>query len=322
VECPRVSVVIPAYQAARYVAQSVRSALEQTIGGVEVIVVNDGSPDVSQMEAVLEPFMPRIKYLTQKNGGPGSARNSGIRAARAPLVAFLDADDFWDPAFLSVQVRFLDERPDIALVYSDALQFSELTGVSRRFMDASPQRAEPGFLSLLAFECAIGTSTVVVRRDALLAVGSFDADIGNYSEDFDLYLRLAHAGYRFAWTDELLVYHRVHSGNLTAAPQQLPRGVLRVLRKWEAVHLPEGEAVVLQRSLASVEASLELDSGKVALATGDILAAREHFARVARLGSSSWKLAIVRSGLYIAPRTMQRVVNRWYAAQQVGLRRG
>ena len=105
---PRVSVVMPAYNAARFIPVALRSAEAQTFAGRELIVVNDGSPDTEQLEAALAPFFDDIVYVEQANLGAGPARNRAISLARGELIAFLDADDEWLPEFLAHQVSMVD----------------------------------------------------------------------------------------------------------------------------------------------------------------------------------------------------------------------
>src|SRR5919106_2998924 len=102
-----VTVVIPAYRVSAYVARTVESVLRQTRPAAEIIVVNDGCPDTGGLEQALAPFETHIRYLQQANAGPAAARNTGIRAASADIIAFLDGDDYWAPEFLESQVRYL-----------------------------------------------------------------------------------------------------------------------------------------------------------------------------------------------------------------------
>src|SRR2546422_4249577 len=100
---PLVSVIVPAYRAAPYIAETLDSILAQTFSGYEIIVVNDGSPDTEELERALAPYYDRINYIVQENRGQAGARNTGIRHSRGVFVAFLDQDDQWEPEFLSVQ---------------------------------------------------------------------------------------------------------------------------------------------------------------------------------------------------------------------------
>src|SRR5262245_48281148 len=104
---PAVSVVIPAYNCADFIAETLDSVFSQTFDNYEVIVINDGSPDTESLERVLAPFQDRIVYLKQDNQGPSGARNSAIRHARSAYVAMLDSDDIWLPDYLAEQMQFI-----------------------------------------------------------------------------------------------------------------------------------------------------------------------------------------------------------------------
>jgi glycosyltransferase involved in cell wall biosynthesis len=101
----RVSVIIPAYNVAPYIAETLKSVFGQTKSAFEVVVVNDGSPDTTELEEVLRPFRDRIVYLKQENRGLSGARNTGIRVATGDLIALLDGDDVWMPQYLETQTR-------------------------------------------------------------------------------------------------------------------------------------------------------------------------------------------------------------------------
>ena len=117
---PKVSVVIPAYNAAEHIGDALKSIAAQKFREHEVIVVNDGSPDTEKFEKAMGDHLENITYIRQHNAGAGVARNTGIAAARGEIIAFLDADDVWLPEFLASQYIFL-ERNWYDLVYCDAL---------------------------------------------------------------------------------------------------------------------------------------------------------------------------------------------------------
>src|SRR5512132_4544704 len=93
----KVSIIIPAYNVASFIGETLDSVWAQSFTDYEVIVINDGSPDTEEMERVLAPYLDRIVYLKQENQGAGAARNAGLRAARGNYIAFLDGDDVWYP---------------------------------------------------------------------------------------------------------------------------------------------------------------------------------------------------------------------------------
>src|ERR1700687_3102605 len=120
-----VSVIIPSYNNAAFIAETLESVFAQTFKDYEVIVVNDGSPDTPQLERALGPYLNRIVYFEQENKGPAGARNAGIRQARGAFLAFLDSDDMWLPNFLAEQMKFFETDPSLDLVYADTFRFRE-----------------------------------------------------------------------------------------------------------------------------------------------------------------------------------------------------
>jgi glycosyltransferase involved in cell wall biosynthesis len=209
---PEVSVIIPAYNAARHVTGAVESALE---GGaeVEVIVVDDGSQD--DTADVAQAASPRVRVLRRGNGGPGAARNAGIAAARAPLVAFLDVDDRWQAGSLARRVAALGEERSALLVHG-LVTFVDAEGRAIAFDPLAYRvRAEARrgrVLRALFWHNFVHTSTVVARRAALEAAGGFD-ERREIIEDYDLWLRLAARG-RFAFVPEVVAVYLWHAQSL------------------------------------------------------------------------------------------------------------
>ena len=164
----RVSVVIPAWNVARFLAEAVDHVLAQAYPAREVIVVNDGSPDTDELDDVMARYagLREVRYLDRENGGPSAARNTGIRAARGEFIALLDGDDYWDPGYLATQVGYLDADPGLDLVYCDARLFGGGPLAGRTFMASAPSEGEPTLANLIAMRCAIPTTCVVARPGA------------------------------------------------------------------------------------------------------------------------------------------------------------
>jgi glycosyltransferase involved in cell wall biosynthesis len=182
-----VSVVIPAYNARRFIEDAIRSALAQSYACHEIIVVDDGSTDDTVQVA---SAFPRIITLTKPNGGASSARNFGVHAATGDLIAFLDADDVWHPDKIAAQVALLQQYPDFDLARTDRTEVAALL--------QSPWNAHGGSLpphdlveDFPSIFCNpyLATSTVMVRREAFERVGGFDESLP-VAEDIDFYLRL------------------------------------------------------------------------------------------------------------------------------------
>src|SRR5688572_28437661 len=184
-----VSIIIPAYNAAEFIGETLASVAAQTFTSHEVIVINDGSPDTEELERELKRYQGELQYIKQENRGAAAARNAGLRAARGELVAFLDADDRWLPSFLEEQLSFL-KLSNADLVYSDALLFGESPVHGRTFMELQPSRGAVTPESLLAVDVTVLTSAVLARKQPILGVGLFDETIKR-GHDFELWLRLA-----------------------------------------------------------------------------------------------------------------------------------
>src|SRR3990170_3473675 len=124
----KVSVIIPAYNSARFLPEAIESVLAQTYKDYGIIVIDDGSTD--NTKETLEPYFDKIKYIYQQNQGAASARNTAIRHSQGEYIAFLDADDVWLPEKLHIQVEYLNNNPGIAMVYSPSVTISEDGGLT------------------------------------------------------------------------------------------------------------------------------------------------------------------------------------------------
>jgi glycosyltransferase involved in cell wall biosynthesis len=218
---PEVSVVIPAYNAEKYLAETIRSVLDQTYNSYEVIVVDDGSSD-GTLE-VARSFEPRIKALAKSNGGPASARNLAIRNSRGAYIAFLDSDDLWTPDKLDRQVALLENNPAVGLTYSEALMFTEDKG-ERKVGERIGFTLNPSFRSLL-FGDYIPNSTVMIRRACVDKVGLLNESrelIG--VEDYEYWMRVA-KHFTMVGIPRPLAYYRIREGNLMGDGSDINKGL-------------------------------------------------------------------------------------------------
>jgi glycosyltransferase involved in cell wall biosynthesis len=304
---PIVSVVMPAYNAARYIGDTLDSVFGQTFTDYEVIVVNDGSPDTVELERTLQPYVGRIRYIKQENLGAGAARNEGLRAAQAEFVAFLDADDLWLPNYLEEQLKFIQDN-NFDLVCADAMHFgdSPLAGKTymEEFIKTAPLAGEVTFLGLVSAEQSLITSGVVARRLPIIAAGLFDEGLRN-SQDFDLWLRLLRGGSRLAYQKKLLLHYRVHENSLSGDETNRIARQLGVYDKIEkSFNLTPEERPAVLRAIDGRRALLQFELGKIHLAQGDFEKARAAFSKANRL-RGSWKTITVVLLSRIAPGLLQ-----------------
>ena len=224
-----VSVIVPVYNGAEFVAAALDSALAQTHADAEVIAIDDGSTDATP--AVLARFAARVRVLRQTNRGLSAARNAGLAAANGAYVALLDADDTWDPSFLEVALARLAELDESVVGVFAGWVLTDRSG--RAFPHTQTIRhgtfAVRDFLRRAPFL----PSTVTLRRAAVLAAGGFDEAL-RATEDWDLWLRLTAAGASFVALERCLCHYRVHEQNWSRDPERMRTGALRTLEKFFA----------------------------------------------------------------------------------------
>ena len=306
---PSVSVIVPAYQVAAYVGESMASIFAQTFTDYEVIVVNDGSSDTDRLEQALEPYVDRIRYFRQENRGAAEARNHALRVATGEFVAFLDADDVWLPNYLEEQMAFLRHHPECDLVYADALLFGDPVYEGRTYMEFARSNGKVTFSALLHAECNVITSGVVARRRSVADVGFFDPELRR-GQDYDLWLRLVRAGAHLAYQRKVLLRRRMHAESLSGdALGQTEREVAVIERFAERKDLTPDEQAIVQPVLATLRANVCTERAKRLLAAGDFAAASQQLETGLRL-RPGWKLRLIRLSLRIAPRSLQRF-QRW-----------
>jgi glycosyltransferase involved in cell wall biosynthesis len=224
---PRVSVVIPAYNAAATIGQALDSVFAQTFQDFEIVVVDDGSTDSTS--EVLAAYRDRVRILTKVNEGkPATTRNLGVRAARGELVAFLDADDWWRDVKLARQAALLDRKPEVGLVYTaDATVDADGKILS---VNPCPVEARGHIYELLTVHNVMVGSSVMARRDAILKAGGFDESLTSI-ENWDLWIRISR-DWVIEYIDEPLTLYRVHAGNRSSDVELRRQNVFRVLAKY------------------------------------------------------------------------------------------
>ncbi len=247
---PTVSVIMPAYNQARYLGEAVRSVLGQDFGDFELIVVDDGSTDdtPSVAEGVRDG---RVRYIRQANRGLSGARNTGLRHASGALVTFLDSDDLFTPRNLSVLVSALAEHPQAGLVRGG----TTFVGEDGAALAAArpPQPPQPPLTGgpelLLGNRMAVGSQ--LLHRAWLDRVGFFDEGL-RACEDWDMWLRLARAGCGMASVAQTVFLYRTHAGQMTRGAARMRQAMLAVLDKtFAAPDLPASWRAMRDKAYAA-----------------------------------------------------------------------
>lgn len=225
----KVSVIVPVFNKGAYIGRCIRSILSQTFSDFELIIVDDGSTDES-MEVVEQFADPRIKVLRQENGGPGSARNMGIKYSLGDMCAFLDGDDEWLPYYLEESLELLEEDASVGAVVSGYIEYpAEISteaywskrGISNSVVRITPTHLPTQLVSLLAYMSCWST---IARKRVLLHWGGFyDRDKCRYAEDSFLWLKvLLNEKVRFS-TKPRVKFHREASSlsNIRSGPRPI-----------------------------------------------------------------------------------------------------
>ena len=208
---PKVSVIIPTYNRAKYISEAINSVLNQSFKDFEIIVVDDGSTDNTR--AILEPYLCKIKYCYQKNSGPAKARNEGIKIAKGEYIGFLDSDDLWLPEKLKFQMDFFTQFPNIEILHCNLefLKEGEILGFN--FNKIGLIKGGYIFNDLLLLKGDIFMPCVIIKRAILDEIGLFNESL-HTAEDTNMFLRIAKK-YYFGFIDKILVRIRIHQDNLT-----------------------------------------------------------------------------------------------------------
>jgi len=299
---PIVSVVIPCYRAAGFVADAIDSVLAQEGVPREVLVVDDGSPDGPELEAIALRYADApapVRLLKEPHRGLAATRNAGIEGARGPWLAFLDADDCWMPGFLAAQLA-LAEREQADVVYCDAVFFGGSEKDGATVMTWHPSERPVTLAAVLAERCLPVMSTIVARTDAVRRVGGFDPDLA-WGEDFELWARMLDDGACFAWSSDVRVRRRIHADNLSHDTLRMALGQVAVIERYaDRVDRAAPLAPAIQRRRRRLDAVIHLSRARTALQSQDSATARSELWGVVRAGGSAkhWAAALA---LTVAP---------------------
>ncbi len=199
---PLVSVIIPVYNSELYLEECIRSVVAQTYQPLEILIINDGSTDGS--ESVARKFAQQTIYLNQSNQGAAAARNLGIKKSSGEFLAFLDADDLWEPDKIRKQMDRLEQEPDLDMAFGNVYQFisQDVQSVSKARLDEANQIL-PGFVP----------GTILIRKKAFLKVGLFSTT-WKIGEFLDWYLKAIEIGLNPVMLPDIVMRRRIHSSNL------------------------------------------------------------------------------------------------------------
>lgn len=298
---PTVSVITPCFNAAPRIGTSIEAVLSQSYSDWELIIVDDGSTD-GAADVVRAFSDPRIQLIEQPNGGPSAARNTGLKQARGTYIAFLDADDSWDGAFLGRMVDALEARPEAALAYCGWQNLGVAGGRGAPFIP--PDYERPDKVDTLLGGCRWPIHAAVTRAHRIREVGGFDESL-RASVDYDLWLRVA-CWHPVVQVPEVLAYYHHHEGEqVTKNRLRVALSHWRAQRKLLATH-PEIERQLGRRRVRQLLIGELLQRGYRSYWDRDLATARVLFRTVIRHGYGK-----PRDWLYMLPSVFPE---RWHNA--------
>lgn len=224
---PRVSVVIASYNYAHFVPLAIESALAQTMTDLEIIVVDDGSTDNTREAVAHFGAHPQVRLEHIAHVGHPQAKNHGVRLARGEYVAFLDADDIWQPTKLARQLELFAGRPEVGVVYT---RRACIDVAGRALVVEETPLYRGRVVEPLVFDNFVCFSSAIVRRSLLGSGGCFDENL-NDPIDYDLWLRLA-LRCQFDYVDEPLVLYRVGHASMSRTNNRWREQVDRVMLRF------------------------------------------------------------------------------------------
>jgi glycosyltransferase involved in cell wall biosynthesis len=235
----RVSVIVPTYNHAAFLAQAIRSALEQTVPPWEIVVVDDGSTDATG--DVLRSFGSGIKALRQANRGVARARNAGAALATGQLLAFLDADDAWLPPKLERQIAVLQANPELGLVHCGVEEIDALGRSLRIRLDGLSGSVSTEMLLFRRGVILGGGSAAMIPKTVFDAAEGFDPSLST-SADWDLHFRIARR-HSVGFVPAPLVRYRIHGGSMHSNVRAMEADMLRAYAKAFAEKSPDLEGI-------------------------------------------------------------------------------
>lgn len=313
---PDVSIIIPAYNSARFIAETLRTAQAQQGVRSEIILVDGASRD--DTVAVARAACPNLTIISEPDRGVSDARNKGLHLAQADWVAFLDADDIWQPDKLARQLAVARSTPQMALVFCDAWQFRGDERLLDSFLATRgayptlPRHAVPevdhGFVfdgdmaaAIMHTNYVVTTSTAIAHREHALSVGGFDPTL-RVCEDYEFWLRLTQ-GRRVGVVQAPLVGYRHHGSSLSDDQEAMIRGRIEVAQRVFAA--PQRYPADAAAFFRAEQARRYTQLGRRALHAADLRLARQHFWRSLRTAPRLGTVAL------LAASCTGRIGSRW-----------
>jgi glycosyltransferase involved in cell wall biosynthesis len=305
---PRVTAIVPAYNASAYLKAALDSVLRQTYSDWEVVLVDDGSTDNTRAvaEAAAPAFGGRLNYIYQTNRGLSAARNTAIRAAQGEFLALLDSDDVWRPRRLELGVAMMDKDPGLGLVHGKVARINP-AGEFIEYPPSPPREYLDGKIARLIYtrRAHVLCPTTLFRKACVDAVGLFDEQM-RATEDRDLWFRIAEL-YRVGYIDEVIADYRISPNSMSKDDKRMLTAQTQFIEK----HLRRGACT----KMAAREAwgGIYRERGDALFNAGNLRQALRYYSR------SVWQFPFNLSNNYMLVRALgEPVVGRFLNRARTG----
>lgn len=278
---PAISIIVPAYQVAPLIAETLHSIQGQTLTDWQALIIDDGSTD--ELVAVVTPFLADRRFQLHRfaNAGLAEARNRGIALAEGRYIALLDGDDIYHPDYLRIMSAVLDDQPEIGFVTCDMQLFGDPATEGRRFSTIESQIPPITLQRVLERDFTFAVMCML-RSEVVKATGGFDPTL-RAAEDFDLWTRLLIDGVQAAYVPLPLVRYRRRPGSLSNSPEVFRTNIAAVYLRLMARLKGTPEASICRYFTMRQLALLDRWEGEQALRAGRMEEARQKLWRAAKL---------------------------------------
>lgn len=305
---PKVSIIMPCFNAAAHLERSVGSVLAQNMGDWELIVIDDGSTDASwQALESLAHKDPRIRPVHQPNAGAAAARNQGLGEAKGSYTAFLDSDDTWAPTFLGAMVAALEAHPGAAIAYCGWQNIGLGGGRDKPYVPPDYEAGDK--VESLLRVCPWPIHGALVRAELIRDAGGFDERLSSCM-DYDLWLRLGTVHRLLQVPQVLAFYHHHGSGQITGNKARIALNHLWAQQNYLAAN-PAVSTRLGHRRIRELTAGEVLRRAYSAYWRRDLPAARTMFRTVMRQGYGGWK-----DWVYMVPALLPESWHRWFLGRR------
>lgn len=229
------SIIIPAYNAKKYIEETVQSVLNQSYTNWELLIIDDGSTDntIEIIEALAKTDS-RINYITKKNSGVSDSRNKGLSIAKGEFISFLDADDIWNKENLKEKINFIVEN-NIDVAYSDCEKIDANSNSLKNILTGS-ESPELSDILLLKGNYITAPSGIVLKKSVLDKIGGFDTNLSN-NADQELWIRILSNNFKIKLIKKTLWKYRVHDNNMSSNIALLEKDSIYIFNKSKSNNL-------------------------------------------------------------------------------------